>query len=82
MKRRRIVSGEYNRHGYTVLLGTASGTSAMYSAGNNPQDSQQHMAAGMKLRQLRAFCVKTCREIATERQADYGGVIRIPEEAS
>ena len=79
--RRRIVSGEYNRDGYTVLLCHPGGVRAVYSAGNNPQDSQQHTPSGMPLRQLRRFCIKTCREIATERHAEYGGVTRIEEEA-
>lgn len=76
----KIVMGEYNRHGYTVLICHHGKVRTVYSAGNNPQDSQQQACAGVSLRQLRGFCQKTCREIAMERHADYGGITRVPEE--
>lgn len=82
MATKRIVTGEYNQHGYTVLLCRPDGVRTVYSAGNNPRDSQQNAPTGVGLRQLRGFCIRTCREIATERRADYGGVTRIEEEDS
>lgn len=77
---RRTVTGEYNQHGYAVLLCRPDGVRTVYSAGNNPRDSQQHAPAGIGMRQLRGFCIRTCREIATERHAAYGGVTRVTEE--
>ena len=80
MATKRTVTGEYCRHGYSVLLCRPGGVGVVYSAGNNPRDSQQAASSGVSLRQLRGFCIRTCREIATERRAAYGGVTRIPEE--
>lgn len=80
MRPRRIVTGEYSRHGYTVLLCHRGSVRAVYSAGNHPRDSQASGADRLSLRQIRAHSIKTCREIAAERHAEYGGVIRVPEE--
>lgn len=76
----KVITGEYCRNGYTVLLCHQGGVRAVYSAGNNPHDSQQPASVGVNLRQMRAFCMKTSREIATERRVQYGGVMRVCEE--
>lgn len=82
MKPARIVTGEYSRHGYTALLCHHGNVRTVYQAGNNPRDSQAAGPDRLNLRQIRQYCVKTCREIAAERHAGYGGVTRVPEEES
>jgi hypothetical protein len=77
---RRIVTGDYNENGYTVLLCTAGGAHVVYSAGPHPQDSQQAASVGVEVRRIRGFCIRTCREIAGERRAQYGGVTRVTRE--
>jgi hypothetical protein len=77
----RIVTGEYSVLGYAVLLCTRAGAQPIYTAGNHPQDSQVVTPAGVGLRQIRRFCIRTCREIACEQQAIFGGVTRIPDVA-
>jgi hypothetical protein len=77
---KRIVLGEYNRCGYTVLLCQRGLARTVYTAGNHHRDSQQQALPGVCLRQLRKFCIRTCREIAGERHARYGGVTRVCEE--
>ena len=79
---KRIVAGEYSRCGYVVLLCTSSGADTLYSAGNHPHDSQVVTPRGEGLGRMRRFCIQTCREIAAERQAHYGGVTRVSEEES
>ena len=74
------VTGEYNRNGYAVLLTGKGGTRAVYSAGNHPKDSQASASHGLCLHMIRRFCIRTCREIAAERNARYGGVARIRED--
>ena len=78
--RRAVVAGEYSAHGYAVLLCRSTGVSTVYTAGNHPQDSQVVTLAGVGLRRMRGFCLRTCREIAEERRARFGGVSRAPEE--
>lgn len=81
MKAAVTVTGEYGRCGYAVFVSSGRGTRAVYTAGNNPSDSQARPdGAALGLRTLRRFCVRTCREIAAERRARYGGVSRIHEE--
>jgi hypothetical protein len=76
---RRIIAGEYNDHGYVVLLCSSTWVHTLYSAGNHPQDSQTVTPNGVGLRQIRGFCIRTCREIAGEHRAFFGGVSRVPE---
>ena len=78
---RRIVAGEYSVHGYAVLLCSGTRVQALYTAGNHPQDSQAVATKGVGLRRIRGFCIRTCREIAEERRALFGGVSRVPENA-
>ena len=80
MRPRRVVTGEYSRHGYTVLICHHGSVRTVYSAGNAPQDSQAAGPDRLSLRHLRRFCQRTCREIAAERHARYDGVTRVPEE--
>jgi len=80
VRRGRLVSGEYSRSGYTVLLCHRGSVRAVYSAGTYPRDSQAAGTDRLSLRQIRAYCITTCREIAAERHAQYGGVMRVPEE--
>ena len=76
-----IVTGEYGRRGYTVFVCSGRGARSVYSAGNNPSDSQARPEGpGLGLRALRRFCMRTCKEIAAERRARYGGVVSVPEE--
>ena len=77
---RKVITGEYSRYGYTVVLSSPAGERVVYSAGNHPRDSQAIGSDRLSLRQIRAYCIKTCREIAAERHAQYGDVMRVPEE--
>ena len=81
LKPKRIVTGEYGADGYVVLLSSCKGTHPLYTAGNHPQDSQAVTPNGVGLRHVRGFCIRTCREIAGERRALFGGVSRLPETA-
>ena len=76
-----VVAGEYSVHGYAVLLCRRTGVETVYTAGNHPQDSQTVTPKGVGLRQIRGFCIRTCREIAGERHALFGGVSRVPGSA-
>jgi hypothetical protein len=78
-KPKRIVVGEYNCDGYAVLLCSGKSTDIVYTAGNHPQDSQESIPRGVGLRAIRGFCIRTCREIAGERNASFGGVSRVLE---
>jgi len=74
-----LISGEYNRNGYTVL--TAYGEEP-YHAGNHRQDSTAHEsdpAFALSLAELRRACIRCCREIAAERGAEFCGAERVPE---
>jgi len=81
LRSRRIVVGEYSGHGYAVLLCSGNSAYTLYTAGNHPQDSQVVTPNGVGLRQVRGFCIRTCREIAGERRALFGGVSRLLENA-
>ena len=78
-KPKRIVVGEYNYHGYAILLCSGKQTDTLYTAGNHPQDSQAVIPKGVGLGGLRGFCIRTCMEIAVERNALFGGVSRVSE---
>jgi hypothetical protein len=80
-KPKRIILGEYNCDGYAVLLCTGKKTDTIYTAGNHPQDSQTVIPNGVGLRAIRGFCIRTCMEIAAERNASFGGVSRVPKNA-
>jgi hypothetical protein len=78
MKKKRIVSGEYNQYGYTVWLNNE----IIYASGNHTQDSQQSATNEqdcLTLRQVRSLCIKTVKDIARENKAVYGGVERLFE---
>ena len=75
----KVVTGEYDRSGYEVWLWDARGARKVYSAGNNPFDSQAAGVPGLPLREVRRFCLRTCREIAGERKVAVGGVFRREE---
>ena len=77
---RDSVTGEYSGNGYAVTLNGQGGATQVYSAGCNPSDSQAGASPGLGLRQLRRFCIRTCREIASELGVAYGGVSRVQEE--
>jgi len=77
----RIVAGEYSICGYAVFLCSGTGVRTVYTAGNHPQDSQAVTSEGIGLMRIRGFCIRTCREIAGERGASFGGVSRVPEDA-
>ena len=77
----RIVAGEYSSHGYAVLLCSGTGVRILYTAGNHPQDSQAVTPKGVGLSRIRGFCIRTCREIAGEHGALFGGVNLIPANA-
>ena len=78
---RQIVAGEYSVHGYAVLLCSGTRVQTLYTAGNHSQDSQTVTPKGVGLRRIRGFCIRTCREIAGERRALFGGVSRVPDNA-
>jgi hypothetical protein len=72
----KVVTGEYSEHGYIVFLNDAP----VYSGGNHAQDSTASAPSGsleaVPLRRLRGYCIRTCREIAAEGNARFGGVAR------
>jgi hypothetical protein len=75
------VFGEYNRQGYTVTTLRHGKAVDSYTAGNNPHDSTQPVVgAAITLRDSRRYCLKTCREIAAEKQGTFQGVTRIADE--
>lgn len=71
------VTAEYNRIEYTVFLNGEE----VYSAGNAPGDSSLRIPSerGVGLRNMRKFCIKTAKQIAAEKKAEYAGVERIPD---
>jgi hypothetical protein len=75
----RVVCGEYNKLGYCVL----EGNDEIYSAGNAQGDSYFIVPPTpgrcVSLKELRKFCVRTCKEMAEERGAKFCGVQRVPE---
>jgi hypothetical protein len=80
-QRRRIVSGEYSKSGYTVVLCSSAGERVVHTAGNHPRDSHAAGPDRLTLRRVRNYCIRTCREIAAECRAEYGGVNRVEEDA-
>jgi hypothetical protein len=72
----KTVTGEYSENGYDVF---ANGQ-LVYSAGNHALDSTVCVPPGsaeaVPLRALRRYCSGTCREIADEINATFGGVTR------
>jgi hypothetical protein len=80
MKAVKIVTGEYSRAGYVVVLCSRGGEQVVHTAGNHPRDSHAVGPDTLTLRQIRAYCMRTCREIAAEHHAEYSGVTRVPEE--
>ena len=75
----RVVTGEYSAGGYTVMLHRGGRIIGVYSAGNHPHDSQAQATVGVGLRRMRSFCIRTCREIAGEKGAGYGGVEHVED---
>lgn len=77
-----IVTGEYSPHGYEALVNGQ----LYYSAGNHCQDSAVSVSpsdpCALSLREIRRCCIKACLEIAEERHAIFGGVMRAKEEAA
>ena len=76
---RPVVRGEYNRNGYDVWIGGRM----VYAAGNHVQDSTQYAQSAqdrLPLKTIRQFCIKTAREIATERRGIFAGVERSTED--
>lgn len=72
-----IITGEYSERGYTVF----QNNEPVYSAGNHVGDSAAYVQPGsagaVPSRQLRVFCIRTCREMAAEKNARFGGVERL-----
>lgn len=77
----RIIAGEYSEQGYAVLLCSGTRVHTLYTADNHPQDSQVVSPTGVSLRRIRTFCIRTCRKIAGEHRALFGGVNRHPTNA-
>jgi hypothetical protein len=74
-----MVTGEYNRNGYTVFRNGEE----VYSAGNHGQDSTEHESAprfAVHLHKLSAMCRQTVREIAAE-SGDVAGDVSRGEES-
>ena len=74
-----LINGEYSRNGYEVWMDGR----LVYAAGNHVQDSTQPARGKedrLPLRTLRKFCIRTTREIATERRGIFAGVERVKEE--
>jgi len=66
------VTGAYSAAGYEVLLDGRP----VYAAGSNPHDSALPAAPGrgLPVATIAAYCERTCRDIAAERGAAFGGV--------
>ena len=78
----KTVSGEYNLQGYMVTTQRHGKVMATYYAGNNKHDSQQPALTPQdteSLSTIRRHCVKTCREIAAEKNGTFAGVTRIAD---
>jgi len=76
----RTVTGEYSEDGYEVFVNGQE----VYSAGNHALDSKAWAPPGspetVPLRTLYRYCSGTCREIAREINAKFGGVTRSARE--
>jgi hypothetical protein len=74
----KTVTGEYSENGYDVLVNGQW----VYSAGNHALDSTICVPPGsaeaVPLCTLRRYCSGTCREIASEINASFGGVTQCP----
>ncbi len=76
--KKNIVSGEYNQYGYTIWLNHT----VVYTAGNHRHDSSQsatNESDRLSVRQIRLMCMKTAKEIATERKGVYAGVEHVAD---
>lgn len=69
--------GEHSRWGYKIF---SSKTGVVYQAGNHVQASQECAEPGSRdalpLTKLRQFCIKTGKEIAAERSAQWDNSYR------
>ena len=77
--KKKLISGEYNRYGYTVN----DGDTAIYSATNHRQDSGQAAYTErdrMTIREIRSACIATCKEMAAAQNAKYIGVERVVDD--
>jgi len=74
----KTLIGEYDRLGYTIML--ADGT-VIFVAGNHPQDSYQTLSPlnpiALPLRKIRAYCIKSGKEMASKQGYKWGGAERI-----
>jgi hypothetical protein len=81
----KVVTGEYNRFGYTVFL-FINGVCVdeLYHAGNHPLDSQQVLplthARRVSLRDLRQWCINEVQDEKVKRKAINGGVQRVGDD--
>lgn len=76
-----IITGYYNEAGYQVETDNPiDGT--IYRAGNHELDSQQDGSGTehqLSLETIRTFCEETTRDIAEEKNAEFGGVEYLDE---
>jgi len=77
-----VAFGEYNELVYRVYVWENGSLLDLHEAGNAPFDSQGYlpMSDGVGLRKMRAYCIRTTRDMAKEHHSAYGGVERRPVE--
>jgi hypothetical protein len=77
----KFIFGEYNRSGFVIFLVHNGDVSELHQEGNHKLDSYQSAPLNSKfalpLRKIRAFTIKTGRELAQEHHAKWNGVERI-----
>lgn len=85
-RKQRVVIGEFSEEGYEVQVISGARIVHSYAAGNHRQDSAQSATPGtpeaLRLSEIRQLCVRTTKDIARERSAQYGGVQRKPQQSS
>jgi len=71
------ITGYYNEFGYQVETENPTDAILVYRAGNHALDSQQdgtETEHQLVLETIKEFCEQTTKEIAQEKNAEYGGV--------
>lgn len=74
-----VITGEYGRHGYTIMRTRNGQTNYLYDGGNCDEDSHAVADPGFELplSTIRSYCIKTGREFAQELGGVWGGAKRV-----
>ena len=71
------VVGYYNEQGYQIESINKEEINVLYTASNHALDSQQDGTGTqhqLSLKDIIAFCEQTTRELAEDKNAEYGGI--------